>query len=203
MAVRLTALMALALAAGGCTALDNLLAKVPIFSFMVESPAFDPYEAPRPAPANAVPFSAPGGPLPAISPPAGPVTEQWLVSLADSLDNPVPVDTATLAAGQAAYQTHCFVCHGAEGRGNGPAVGPGRVPFALPLVGARAESLSDEYIYGIIWTGRGLMPAYGSRVPDRERWMIVNYVRQLQRAAAGGAGAAAQPAAPGAVSGGE
>ena len=31
--------------------------------------------------------------------------------------------------------------------------------------------------------GRGLMPIYGDKVRDTERWDLVNYVRTLQAAA--------------------
>ncbi len=195
-AVRLAAVAAVALAAGGCTALDNALAKIPFFSFMEESPAFDPYEAPRPAPPNAVPFASPVGDLPPVRRPAGLATEQWLVSLADSLENPFPMNEQTIAAGKAEYDIYCSVCHGPTGQGNGPVTATGQYPPIAPsLTTPRAIALSDEYIYGVIWAGRGLMPAYAERVPDRERWLVVNYVRQLQRAAAG-AGSQAQQAAP-------
>ena len=40
-----------------------------------------------------------------------------------------------------------------------------------------------------ITNGRGLMPSY-RRIPAGERWYIVDYLRQLQRNAAGGAGGA-------------
>ncbi len=190
-AVRVAALAALAATAGGCTALDNALARVPFFSFMEESPAFDPYEAPRPAPPNAVPFAAPSE-APPVAVPEGLATEPWLVSLADSLENPFPVNERTVAAGQVPYQRHCAVCHGADGQGNGPVTATGSYPRLVPsLTTPRAQGLSDEYIYGVIWSGRGLMPAYGARVPDRERWLIVNYVRQLQQAA--GTGGAPAP----------
>ena len=97
------------------------------------------------------------------------------------------------AAGQVQFQTYCAVCHGPTGTGTGPVTATGAYPRLIPsLVTPRARALSDEYIYGIIWAGRGLMPAYGGRVPDRDRWLIVNYVRQLQEAA----GAQAQPAPP-------
>ncbi|HEX7120252.1 MAG TPA: cytochrome c [Longimicrobiales bacterium] len=189
---RLVAVAALAMTAGGCTALDNLLASIPFFSFMEESPAFDPYEAPRVPPPNAVPFASPGGELPAVTPPKGLTPESWLVSLADSLENPFPMNDETVAAGQAQFETYCAVCHGPTGSGNGPVTATGSYPRLIPsLLTPRARGFSDEYIYGIIWAGRGLMPAYGGRVPDRDRWLIVNYVRRLQQTAA-----QAQPAAP-------
>jgi hypothetical protein len=48
----------------------------------------------------------------------------------------------------------------------------------------RATDLSDGYIFGMMSTGRGLMPNY-RRVPQEDRWHIVNYVRQLQESSGG------------------
>jgi mono/diheme cytochrome c family protein len=190
----LAGVAAAALASGGCTALDDALAKVPFFSFMTHSPAFDPYEAPRPAPPNTVPFESPlGAPL---EPPL-PATDAALRAFGDTVANPFPMSEEVLAAGAAAFQTHCFVCHGPAGEGNGPATGLNRFPLGPSLMTPNARSLSDGYIYGIIRVGRGLMPAYGGRIPYAERWYIVNYVRQLQQQASGGTPAATQPAAPG------
>jgi mono/diheme cytochrome c family protein len=175
-------------AAAGCTEIDNALARVPIFAFMHSSPAFDPQENPRPAPPGAVPYLSPLG---AIDPPLGPmVTEDELQAYATWLgQNPVPAtDAGMLEVGRVMYERHCFVCHGATGRGDGPIVRPGAFPFATNLVeDALAVGRSDAYMYAVIRAGRGLMPAYGSRIAESERWAIVNYVRVLQ----GGGGAAA------------
>ncbi len=50
------------------------------------------------------------------------------------------------------------------------------------LVTDRARGYTDGYLFGIISAGRGLMPNY-RRLPQPERWHIVNYIRELQRAA--------------------
>lgn len=189
---RILALAALALAAGGCTPLDNFLASIPIFGFMRESPAFDPYEAPRNAPAGSVPFASPLGapPLPPTQP-----TDAGLRAFAATVTNPFPISEAVLEAGKAAYDTHCYVCHGPQGRGDGPVIGPGRFPFAPSLLTANATGYPDGYIYGIIRVGRGLMPAYGGRISHRERWYIVNYVRHLQQTQGAAPARSAAPAA--------
>jgi mono/diheme cytochrome c family protein len=38
--------------------------------------------------------------------------------------NPLSADSQTLTAGRLLYQTNCALCHGASGRGDGPAAGP-------------------------------------------------------------------------------
>lgn len=101
----------------------------------------------------------------------------------DSLTNPTqPGAFQSLAAGQELYQVYCETCHGETGMGDGPVsmAGAKQGPFAgvFPLV--TAMSRSDGYIYNIIRQGAGRMPNY-RRIPDEDRWHIVNYVRYLQK----------------------
>ena len=184
-----TALLVLvAVSMAGCTRIDNALASVPIFAFLREAPFFDPYEAPRPAPVGSVPYDAPGG-VPDLVPAN---TDAALTEYGASLTNPIPVSEASLARGKVMFERHCLVCHGPAGQGNGPVIGAGKFPFATNLTLPVTAARSDGYLYGIMRVGRGLMPAYGGRTSDMDRWYIVNYVRQLQ----GGAAPAPVTAAP-------
>jgi len=170
---------ALALGTAGCTRIDNALASVPFLAFMRNSPAFDPYEAPRPAPPGAVPYSSPAGEL--LPPMEG--TEAALTAFAAGPygRNPLaPGDSTALALGQVMFLRHCSPCHGETGQGNGPAVGPTKFPFAPNIAAPPTTDRPDGYIYAIIRAGRGLMPSYGARITHLERWATVNYVRRLQ-----------------------
>ena len=184
----MSAMAAASLVLGGCTRIDQTLAKVPIFAFMHDAPSFDPYEHPLPPAPGTVPFESPAGttlaPLQA--------DEASLRAFAASPDgqNPLaPTDPAALALGQTMYERHCSVCHGMQGAGDGTIVGEGGLPpgFVPPLVSGNALTLPDGYVYGVIRAGRGRMPAYGPRTTHLERWAIVNYVNSLK----GDAGAAA------------
>lgn len=176
----------LALTTTGCTQIDNFLASIPTFAFMRESPALDPYEAPRPPPENSVPFESPAGD---VLPPQG-NSDRALREFGATTQNPISMDDeAALARGQELYVRYCYVCHGSEGLGRetGPVTNTGAYPpVALPLATGTAPALSDGYIYGTIRVGRGLMPAYGGQIPHMDRWRIVNYVRVLQQAAEAG-----------------
>ena len=96
---------------------------------------------------------------------------------ANALVNPHPADLKSLKNGQAQYETFCLPCHGVTGLANGPVakvfVG------VLPLVGV-VKARSDGHIYATIRYGRRRMPPYG-RIPDADRWDIVNYVRYLDQ----------------------
>lgn len=181
--LRIAALAGLGLAAltlGGCTQVEDVLSAVPMFNFMRQSPALDPWQAPRPAPPGAVPHRSPGE---RWEPPVE-QTEIALRAWGDTLTNPLPMNEAVLARGAEVYDVYCSVCHGPEGHGDGPVVGPGLFPFALDLTLPQTIERTDGYLYAVTRVGRGLMPAY-QRILPSDRWAVVNYLRQLQQTDAG------------------
>jgi mono/diheme cytochrome c family protein len=122
-------------------------------------------------------------------PVTGVTVAEWEVSYTpspnavDSLSrvpNPVAVDERSLANGRRLFQVNCAVCHGDAGDANGgmrqlnPAYG-----FAPPINGVATVARSDGYLWGMMRNGRGLMSSF-NRIPERERWDVVNYVRGLQ-----------------------
>ena len=178
----------------GCTKIENTLAKVPFLAFMHQSPNIDPYEMPRPAPVGSVPSNDPFG----VAPHATGNTVPQLQDLASRAVNPIQAgDTASLAHGRLMFERHCSVCHGPQGQGNGPILGVDRFPFAPSLTTPIVQGYSDGYVYAVVRQGRGLMPAYGPRMTERERWQVVSYVRTLSSQAAAPAAATTAPAAPG------
>ena len=158
----------------GMTHVDYIWDKFTWTRTLRESPAYDRYELPRLPPEGAIPVVNPMGEV-------GPAfTQQELTTVAAALPNPLPASAEVVARGKYVYQNHCVACHGAQGEGNGPVVGPGKFPFAPSVVTPTAQAYSDGYLYGITRVGRGLMPAYGSRIPEPERWALVHYLRVLQ-----------------------
>jgi mono/diheme cytochrome c family protein len=160
------AALALALAASGCTTLDNAIAKVPWFTTMSRQVAIRPFEAPPRLPAEG----------------SVPVTghEDSLDLLQDlrNVVNPVPRTAASLERGEILYNTYCIVCHGPAGHSDGTVV-PKFVP-PPDLTQDVTKARSDGYIYAMIKQGRGIMPKYGDKIRGADRWNVVNYVRKLQ-----------------------
>lgn len=93
--------------------------------------------------------------------------------------NPVAADARSLENGRKSYQINCGVCHGVSGKGFQEAATGKYGVYAPAMASGNAVALSDGQIYGIIRNGRGMMPTY-NRVPDVERWDIINYIRGLQ-----------------------
>jgi mono/diheme cytochrome c family protein len=184
-----TVALAAVVTGSACTRIEYTISKVPFLAYMRDAPSFDPYEATRPAPPGAVPFLSPAGEtLPLIQP-----VDSMLVNFGNSPAgaNPFPIDSAFTALGRTGYETNCSVCHGPTGLGGTTGsiaqkdASEARYPPLAPnLTAPLTVGRTDGYIYGVIWVGRGLMPAYGPRITHRERWAIVHYVRQLQAVAA-------------------
>ena len=151
------------------------------FTDFRDQPKYEPWESVndstpfRANPQLSVPMN--GSPAPGLM-----VSYRPMLPAIDSVaalvgQNPVPADARSLENGRKSYQINCAVCHGAAGRGDGSAARYGVV--GLPLTGPTTQALSDGQIFGIIRNGRGLMPTY-NRIPDMERWDLINYVRGLQ-----------------------
>ena len=124
-------------------------------------------------------------------------------SAAAKLKNPFAGNTSAdiLSLGRTKFETYCAVCHGYEGKGDGPV----SVKMALkppPLVSDKIVKLVDGGIFHIITDGQGVMSSYAYQlVEENDRWAIVNYVRSLQRLAGSGSSASATSPAAGSKTG--
>lgn len=85
-------------------------------------------------------------------------------------------------AGQGLYEQHCAVCHGGQGKGDGP-----EAPFLSPrpgsLVSAATSVKSDTELLAIIENGksRTAMPAWKDKLTDVQRKDVLAYIRSLIR----------------------
>ena len=94
--------------------------------------------------------------------------------------SPIPATSESVAAGLSLYATHCQLCHGTEGLGDGPASAglnppPANLPVHVPLH-------PDRALFGFIHDGieGAAMPALGETLSDDEIWHLVNYMRTLE-----------------------
>ncbi len=92
--------------------------------------------------------------------------------------NPYPRTAESLRVGEALYRAHCAVCHGSEGRGDGPAAAALR-PRPADL--RRTARLADGMVFLRITEGLAgtAMPAFRDILTEEERWHVVNYLRHL------------------------
>ena len=94
------------------------------------------------------------------------------------LRNPIASSPDTLAHGRALYETFCLVCHGEQGRGDGPLVP--KIPNPPAYTSARVRAMAPGQIFHVISRGSGRMPSYAAQIPYEQRWLIVLYVTTLR-----------------------
>jgi mono/diheme cytochrome c family protein len=76
-------------------------------------------------------------------------------------------------------ETNCVSCHGASGKGDGPAAAALPPPKPANWTSDVVQKQSDGEIFWKISNGRGAMPPW-KHLPENERWEIVNYIRTLK-----------------------
>jgi mono/diheme cytochrome c family protein len=92
---------------------------------------------------------------------------------------PLPVDKKLLIRGEDRYKVFCTPCHGLQGDGNGMAAVRGmKHPPSYHI--DRLRQAPNGYFYDVITNGFGAMYSYAERIPPRDRWAIIAYVRALQ-----------------------
>lgn len=94
-----------------------------------------------------------------------------------SANNPVAATAESIEAGRTLFQQNCVVCHGAEGRGDGPQAAdlnpsPADLRQHLPLH-------TDPQFFAFVADGVGgtAMPAWREQFSDEEIWNIINFLR--------------------------
>jgi copper resistance protein D len=89
-----------------------------------------------------------------------------------------PYDAASVTAGAALYADNCALCHGADGKGDGPAAA------GLPV---RPANLTEPHLFShnpgdLFWwvshgAGHGAMPGFAAVMTPDQRWDVINFIR--------------------------
>jgi mono/diheme cytochrome c family protein len=76
----------------------------------------------------------------------------------------VPITPTSPASGQEMYRTYCAVCHGTDGKGNGPAADALKVPPTdlTALAGKNGGKYPAMKVSAIV-SGEETLPAHGSK----------------------------------------
>ena len=76
-------------------------------------------------------------------------------------------------------ETNCVSCHGASGKGDGPAAAALPPPKPANWTSPTIQKETDGELFWKISNGRGAMPPW-KHLPEQERWEVVNYIRTLK-----------------------
>lgn len=76
----------------------------------------------------------------------------------------VPIKATSAASGEEMYKTYCAVCHGTDGKGNGPAASALKVPPSdLTALAAKSGGKYPALKVSSVIRGEEAMPAHGSK----------------------------------------
>lgn len=103
--------------------------------------------------------------------------------LSGSVHGSVPKLVDQEHPGEEAYRRHCTICHGQQGRGDGPAASafdPSPPDFTSP---ESVVVLTDDQVLDIVVKGRRAMPAFETVLEPELLSMLVGYVRDLSNLA--------------------
>ncbi|MGH7409083.1 MAG: c-type cytochrome [Candidatus Methylomirabilales bacterium] len=88
-------------------------------------------------------------------------------------------------AGKAGYDLLCGSCHGASGKGDGPAAASLPAKPQTLADGKYMNNLTDQHLFSVIKGGGAsvgkspLMPPWGSQLGDQDIWNLVSYIRSM------------------------
>jgi mono/diheme cytochrome c family protein len=116
--------------------------------------------------------------------------------------------SASQAEGKRLFETYCWQCHGKDGVPQGSIVAAGKFPPPTWDFGRLAflKTLPEGKMYHTITYGRNLMGSHASQLSPDQRWMIIDYLKNVAAntaapAPAEGAASADSTKAPGAAKG--
>lgn len=97
--------------------------------------------------------------------------------------NPLAANDGNLATGKALFETNCATCHGATGRGDGPAA-KGLVPPPANIAAViRMPIASDAFLDWTISEGgipvQSAMPPFKTVLSKEDIWKLELYLRTL------------------------
>lgn len=92
---------------------------------------------------------------------------------------PFPITQDVILRGQERFNIYCTPCHGHLGDGEGMIVQRGlKHPPSYHI--DRLREAPVGYFFNVITNGFGAMFDYADRIPVKDRWAIIAYIRALQ-----------------------
>ena len=124
-----------------------------------------------------------------VQPPAAPVTPNVAEQpgFATEIPPEVPLTEASMLRGQQRFNIYCSTCHGYSGHGNGmvdrhaEALQEGTWVTPSNLHDERVRNLAVGDLFNTVTHGVRNMPGYGHLIEPVDRWLVVAYVKALQR----------------------
>ena len=102
------------------------------------------------------------------------------------------LDSNVMLEAQRLYSINCGICHGPNMDAQGPLAG--KVGGIANLKAGSLLTLPEGTIFHVVTYGKGNMGSYASQLSRKQRWMVVQYVKQEQNKALATKAASESPA---------
>ncbi|MBI3546617.1 MAG: cytochrome c [Gammaproteobacteria bacterium] len=104
--------------------------------------------------------------------------EHWMAPTAAAKQrNPVAANRASIERGRKLFQANCVTCHGAQGKGDGPAAAALN-PKPADLSVMAGQHPDGDFAWKIS-NGRGAMPPWKQTLKPNQIWDLVNFVQSM------------------------
>ena len=108
-----------------------------------------------------------------------PNTPEGYEAAGAQLTSPLETNEENSAEGALLYGQMCTQCHGAEGKGDGAISRNGHIA-GIPDYSTKLKDLPEGKMYHTLQYGKGLMGSHASQLSQKERWLIIEYIKTLQ-----------------------
>jgi len=100
-------------------------------------------------------------------------------AMSAQVKNPLPpLNSIDSAEASRLFNINCAICHGADGKADGPL--SSKIGGVANLTDALHSALADGTMFHSINYGKNNMGSYASQLTRKQRWMIIQYIRTLQ-----------------------
>ena len=110
---------------------------------------------------------------------AFPNTPEGYEASGAELVSPLMTSASHIEAGMEIYEKMCTQCHGAEGKGDGALSKNGHIA-GIPSYADKLKDLPEGKMYHTLTYGKGLMGSHASQLSQKDRWLVIEYIKVLQ-----------------------
>lgn len=114
-----------------------------------------------------------------VMPYAYPNTPEGYEAAGANLSSPLAVTKAHIEEGMEIYSKMCTQCHGEAGEGDGALSRNGHIQ-GIPAYNGKLKGLPVGKMYHTLTYGKGLMGSHASQLDQRDRWLVIEYIKVLQ-----------------------